>query len=81
MTINLDIVLIIAVAVGATAYLIKGLYLIKDDKSLCRELNRTTYTAPIFGLVMAVPVVLFWPAKSVWGALIWTVNEYMEKPE
>lgn len=81
MTINPNVFFIVAVAVGATAYVLKGLYVIRDDKSLVRELNRTSYTAPFFGLGMGLVVVLFWPAKSVWGAIIWTVNEYMEKLE
>jgi hypothetical protein len=78
MNIDPHVSFIVIMAVLVTAYICTGLVVLRNDRQLIRQLNRTQINTPFFGFTMCIVVFLAWPFKSIWGALIWTVNEYTE---
>lgn len=72
------VLMIICISVVVTVYICTGLWVMHGDTKLTRQLNLAQINTPFFGFFMVFIVFGLWPLKSVWGALIWTVNEYTE---
>lgn len=73
--------MIVCIAVVVTVYLCMGLWYMREDTKLTRQLNITQINTPFFGYLMIFVILFFWPAKKELGALVWAVNEYSEKLE